>query len=75
MEVTTENIHEIDHELIDWVEEVLGQDITEIIKLPGDWQTVKRQMVEYLVQSGAIQAENDRDMYLQEKGTPPMKDS
>ena len=75
MKVTIENVHEIEHELIEFVEEVSGQDITEIIQLPADWQIVKRQMVEYLFQSGAIQKEEERNMYLQEKDTPKMKDS
>ena len=75
MKITIENIHQIEHQLIEFVEEVSGQDITEIIQLPADWQIVKRQMVEYLFQSGAIQKEEERNMYLQEKDTPKMKDS
>ena len=75
MKVTIENIHQIEHELIEWVEETSGLDITEVIQLPADWQTVKCRMVEYLSQSGAMSMEEERNMYLQEKGTPKMKDS
>ena len=65
MIVTTENIHQIEHELIEWVEDVSGQDIAEVIQLPRDWQTVKHQ----------IQMEEERNQYLQEKHAPNMKDS
>lgn len=75
MIVTTENIHQIEHELIEWVEDVSGQDIAEVIQLPGDWQTVKRQMVEYLWKAGAMQKEEERNQYLQEEHAPNMKDS
>ena len=75
MKVTTENIHQVEHELIEYVEDVSGQDITEIVQLPADWQEVKRQMVNYLLQSGAIQMEEEANMYLQETDTPKMKDS